>query len=71
MKRNEKGFEYPIINESLCIGCNVCNNVCDFQRPKGSGNHVLQAYAMQHKDKDVVFNSSSGGAFTAISDWVL
>ncbi len=71
MKRNEKGFEYPFIDESLCIGCDICNNVCDFQNPKGSGNHILQAYAMQHRDKEVVFNSSSGGAFTAISDWVL
>ncbi|MBQ8228025.1 MAG: Coenzyme F420 hydrogenase/dehydrogenase, beta subunit C-terminal domain [Clostridia bacterium] len=71
MIRNQKGFEYPAVDSTKCISCNACKNVCDFQNPKGSKNHILQAYAMQHKDKNVVFNSSSGGAFTAISDWVL
>lgn len=71
MTRNSKGFEYPKVDVSRCISCNACKNVCDFQNPKGSGNHILQAYAMQHRDKNVIFNSSSGGAFTAISDWVL
>ncbi len=71
MKRNEKGFEYPFVDSEKCISCNACKNICDFQNPKGSNNRILQAYAMQHRDKEVVFNSSSGGAFTAISDWVL
>ena len=71
MVRNKKGFEYPLIDSTKCISCGACENVCDFQNPKGSKNHILQAYAMQHRDKEVVFNSSSGGAFTAISDWVL
>lgn len=71
MKRNEKGFEYPYVDSEKCISCNACKNVCDFRNPKGSNNRILQAYAMQHRNKDVVFNSSSGGAFAAISDWVL
>ena len=71
MVRNKKGFEYPLIDSTKCVSCGACENVCDFQNPKGSKNHILQAYAMQHRDKEVVFNSSSGGAFTAISDWVL
>lgn len=71
MVRTEKGFEYPEIDSTKCVSCGVCKNVCDFQNPKGSKNHILQAYAMQHRNKEIVFNSSSGGAFTAISDWVL
>lgn len=71
MKRDEKGFEYPTVDLIRCVSCNVCKTVCDFQNPKGSENYIRQAYAMQHRDKNVVFNSSSGGAFTAISDWVL
>lgn len=71
MRRNEKGFEYPSVDSEKCISCNACKNICDFQNPKGSSNRIRQAYALQHRDKDVVFNSSSGGAFTAISDWVL
>lgn len=71
MVRDERGFEYPSVDFSKCVSCNACKTVCDFQNPKGSGNHIIQAYAMQHRDKDVVYNSSSGGAFTAISDWVL
>lgn len=71
MTRNEKGFEYPEVDFSRCVSCGICKTVCDFQNPKGSENRILQAYAMQHSDKDIVFNSSSGGAFTAISDWVL
>lgn len=71
MTRDEKGFEYPLVDTGKCVSCNACKNVCDFQNPKGSGNRILQAYAMQHRDKEVVYNSSSGGAFTAISDWIL
>lgn len=71
MVRNEKGFEYPTIDYDRCVSCNACKTVCDFQNPKGSSNRIFQAYAMQHRNKEVVFNSSSGGAFTAISDWVL
>lgn len=71
MVRDECGFEYPQINGELCVNCSLCTKVCDFQNPKGSKNNILDVYAMQHKDKHVIKESSSGGAFTAISDWVL
>ena len=28
MTEDDEGFEYPVINKGLCIGCNMCKNVC-------------------------------------------
>ena len=31
MQRNDEGFLYPMIDESKCIRCYKCLNVCDFK----------------------------------------
>ncbi len=28
MKQDKTGFEYPVIDEKLCIGCKICIKVC-------------------------------------------
>lgn len=73
MKPDEEGFLYPEIDETLCINCGACERVCHLKNNKfdklKSSN--LQALALKHKEDTVISNSSSGGAFTAISDYVL
>jgi coenzyme F420-reducing hydrogenase beta subunit len=70
---DEEGFLYPSINQELCIECDLCKQVCPFSgnyRTSGNYDQPL-VYAAKHKDDNVRMNSSSGGMFTAISDYIL
>jgi coenzyme F420-reducing hydrogenase beta subunit len=73
MSPDEEGFLYPVIDRDLCIECGRCVEVCDFQsRYSPDRNPPLPAvYAVKHKSDPVRMRSSSGGAFTALSDLVL
>ena len=31
MQGDEKGFLYPTVDENLCVKCQMCVKVCDFQ----------------------------------------
>lgn len=68
---DEYGFWYPVIDEGKCIGCNKCIKTCDFQKKEVLGNKPLAGLAARHKEKAVYDNSTSGGMFTAIAEWVL
>ena len=72
VKMTEKdGFLYPEIDSELCIDCGLCAKKCPFTEEKKEESNCLQAYAVKHKDKSVIKSSSSGGIFTALSDYVL
>lgn len=34
MTADEKGFWYPEIDETICIGCQHCVNICAFKKDK-------------------------------------
>lgn len=72
MKPDEEGFLYPVIDEGLCIDCYSCVNVCPLIT---EGNNKEKTtpdfYVAKHKSEKVLMNSTSGGAFTAISDVIL
>ena len=73
MEADEEGFLYPKIDEESCIGCKKCLLVCPIKQPpipQGKLNPP-QIYAIKHKSEDVRSSSTSGGVFTAISDYVL
>ncbi|MCC8057462.1 Coenzyme F420 hydrogenase/dehydrogenase, beta subunit C-terminal domain [Cloacibacillus sp.] len=72
MRADKEGFLYPEIDKALCIECGHCNSVCAFQNNGvKENNYQQQIYAMKIKDDKVRKESSSGGAFTAISDVIL
>lgn len=72
MHPDEEGFLYPEIDESRCIQCHICERVCPLHHEAAyQQNFEQQIYAAKHLDSQVVKSSSSGGAFTAISDYVL
>lgn len=73
MKVDEKGFLYPEIDTSKCIECQICKTVCDFKNKnvKNENRIKQEVWALKHKDSEVLKKSSSGGAFTAISDLIL
>ena len=43
MVEDEEGFEYPVIDENLCIRCNRCLQVCSF---KAAEYDILHVFAM-------------------------
>ena len=58
------------VDEKKCVNCGKCVTVC----PLNSENKHLDikgAYGGWHYNDEIVRSSSSGGAFTAIADWVL
>lgn len=70
MKADEEGFLYPIVDEQSCVNCGLCDKVCPILQSnqiKGS----IEAYAVKNNDEYIRQNSSSGGFFSVVSEWVL
>lgn len=70
MEMNEKGFEYPKINQELCINCGLCKKVCPVNTPKKL-NTPIKVYACKNKNQTVRGSSSSGGVFEEICKEIL
>lgn len=71
LTEDENGFLMPQIAEDKCVDCGLCRTVCQFQKEKETEPGIRAVYAVKHNDRDVVLGSSSGGAFSALSDCVL
>lgn len=70
MEPDEEGFLYPVIRKELCRDCGLCQKICPFPEGKGVGAEPA-FYLAKHKDARVLSLSTSGGAFTALSDAML
>lgn len=73
MEVDLEGFLYPNIDQSTCINCGLCKKVCAFQNDYEVNFIVKEPsiYAVKHNDEIIRMTSTSGGAFTAISDKIL
>ncbi len=68
---DNEGFLYPQINDDKCVGCLKCEKVCAFKKDTKKSfkvNPSVEIFAAKSKNKEVVYNSSSGGMFTILSD---
>lgn len=68
---NEQGFRMPFINAEKCINCGECYRKCpenNVELKKNTGG--LGTYAVM-ADDDTRLQSSSGGAFTVLANYVL
>lgn len=65
------GFSYPVIDPALCIDCGLCRRVCIIQHPFEGASNTVEAFAGKIHNEDVRMKSSSGGAFTVLSDAIL
>lgn len=70
LENKDDGFSYPKVDYERCTQCGACTMGCP-SLTKVNGSIPLQVFAVRHVDTDVVKNSTSGGAFTALSDHVL
>jgi acetyltransferase-like isoleucine patch superfamily enzyme/coenzyme F420-reducing hydrogenase beta subunit len=70
-KTDIEGFWYPEIDNEKCTNCGLCEKVCpiknaiklkknDFEKP--------YCYTAKHKNLEVVFDSTSGGLFSALAE---
>ncbi len=68
---NEMGMFYSIsVDSEKCTQCGLCKSVCPVNKPEQKQN-LISAYMGYNRDENVVKNSSSGGAFAAIAEYVL
>ncbi len=68
MREDEEGFRYPYIDETKCINCDLCKKVCPSMHMPEKHHEEKYVYGGYIKDKKVRFESTSGGAFSAIVD---
>lgn len=71
MIEDEEGFRYPTVDKDKCINCHMCEKVCPIINVKPQKEKPQQGYVLQNKDDNVLAESTSGGAFTAIAKYVL
>lgn len=72
MLPNEEGFLHPVIDIEKCVECGLCEKVCPGLSP-ASASHDMKLFAviLQHKNDVVRYQSTSGGAFTAIAEEII
>lgn len=73
MKEDNFGFIYPHVNTELCTNCGLCEKVCAFHADYDKSMNLSEPliYAARHKSMQEIETSRSGGAFIAISDYIL
>ena len=74
-KADVEGFWYPEVNKSLCTDCGLCETVCPINniRDLKKNDYPKPAYtfAAVHKNMRIRWNSTSGGAYTALAETML
>lgn len=70
MIEDDEGFKYPHIDSDICIECGICEKVCPIINHKGE-QLLIACYAMKNSDDSVRRDSSSGGVFTILANWIL
>ena len=76
MQPDKLGFLYPVIDQAKCVDCGLCDKVCSFvpdveavkRVPK---NVKVEVLAARHKNSEILSQSQSGGAFSAMAEQVL
>lgn len=72
MKVDQEGFWYPEIDQTKCINCNLCEKVCPELKQYANPNALQpQALGAWNLDEQVRKQSSSGGVFTALAEWII
>ncbi len=65
-----EGFLYPKVDASLCIDCSICEKVCPVVN-QGETREPLAVYAAKNPNEDIRRQSSSGGIFTMLAEYII
>ena len=71
MKKDQEGFLYPNIDQNLCIDCGKCKEVCPVYHDDFLEEYEEQKFFALKNSDSVRKESSSGGVFTALSDYFI
>lgn len=71
MVPDAEGFVYPVVNTELCVSCGLCDSACPINAESGFCFALPDAYAAFSKDDSILFESSSGGVFYHVANWIL
>ena len=71
MQEDEEGFLYPVVDESKCSHCGLCNRVCLMENNPTGGMYPLKVFAARSCDEVIRKESSSGGVFTSLAEYVI
>lgn len=69
---DEEGFLYPDVDKTICTGCGMCDKVCPVQaasnRKQIDPSEAISCFAVNHKNLEIRFDSTSGGMFSALAE---
>jgi coenzyme F420-reducing hydrogenase beta subunit len=72
MKYDKDGFLHPVVDNERCINCGICNKTCPILNKFTRHNFISPAtYVGWNRNETILIDSTSGGAFSAISDSIL
>ena len=76
MHPDKLGFLYPVVDVAKCVDCGLCDKVCSFVPDTREGRSVpktakVDVFAVRHKESEILAQSQSGGAFSAMAEQVL
>lgn len=71
MVRDNEGFLYPKVDIEKCINCGMCKKVCPILNKAKLNEFKPKAYLFQNSNEEIRRESTSGGIFTAIGEFVI
>lgn len=69
MAADAEGFLRPQVDTERCVACGACQEVCPVLHPAAYDNDTV-AYAAIHKNSAIRMESTSGGVFSVLCQWV-